>query len=78
MNDKLVLNYGVRYEFTQPPQAGGDQYSDFSPTKPNPAVNNYPGALVFAGDGPGTRGHEQRSSPATTARWRRASASPTA
>ena len=56
INDKLVLNYGLRYEFTQPPHAGGDQYSDFSPTKPNPAVNNYPGALVFAGDGPGREG----------------------
>jgi hypothetical protein len=56
INDKLVLNYGARYEFTQPPVAGGDQYSDFSPTKPNPAVNNYPGALVFAGDGPGREG----------------------
>ena len=56
VNDKLVLNYGVRYEFTQPPVAGGDQYSDFSPTKPNPAVNNYPGALVFAGDGTGREG----------------------
>ena len=56
INDKLVLNYGVRYEFTQPPRAGGDQYSDFSPTKPNPAVNGYPGALVFAGDGPGREG----------------------
>ena len=51
-----MLNYGVRYEFTQPPRAGGDQYSDFSPTKPNPAVNNYPGALIFAGDGPGREG----------------------
>jgi len=56
VNDKLVLNYGARYEFTRPPKAGGDQYSDFSPTKPNPAVNNYPGALVFAGDGPGREG----------------------
>ncbi|MGH9386427.1 MAG: carboxypeptidase regulatory-like domain-containing protein [Vicinamibacterales bacterium] len=56
MTDKLVVNYGVRYEFTKPPVAGGDQYSDFSPTKPNPAVNNYPGALVFAGDGPGREG----------------------
>ena len=56
LNDKLVLNYGLRYEFTQPPVAGGDQYSDFSPTKPNPAVNDYPGALVFAGDGAGREG----------------------
>ena len=37
MNDKFVLNYGVRYEFTRPPVAGGDQYSEFDPTKPNPA-----------------------------------------
>ena len=56
INDKLVLNYGARYEFTNPPRAGGDQYSDFSPTKPNPAVNDFPGALVFAGDGPGREG----------------------
>jgi hypothetical protein len=56
VNDKLVLNYGVRYEFTRPPVAGGDQYSDFDPTKPNPAVNNYPGALVFAGEGAGREG----------------------
>jgi hypothetical protein len=56
INDKVVVNYGARYEFTKPPRAGGDQYSDFSPTKPNPAVNGYPGALVFAGDGPGREG----------------------
>ncbi len=53
---KLVVNYGVRYEFTLPPIAGNDQYSDFSPTTPNPAVNNYPGALIFAGTGPGRQG----------------------
>jgi hypothetical protein len=53
---KLTLNLGLRYEFTQPPVAGDDQYSDFSPTTPNPAANNYPGALIFAGDGPGRQG----------------------
>jgi hypothetical protein len=56
VTDKLVINYGLRYEFTKPPHAGGDQYSDLSPDKPNPAVNNFPGALVFAGDGPGREG----------------------
>jgi hypothetical protein len=56
VNGKLVINYGLRYEFTVPPRAGGDQYSDLSPTKPNPAVNDYPGALIFAGDGPGREG----------------------
>jgi len=52
----LMLNFGVRHEFTLPPVSGGDQYSDFSPTTPNPAVNNYPGALIFAGTGPGRTG----------------------
>ena len=56
MNDKFVMNYGVRYEFTRPPVAGGDQYSELDPTKPNPAVNGYPGALIFAGEGEGREG----------------------
>jgi hypothetical protein len=56
LSRKLTINFGMRYEFTLPPIAGGDQYSDFSPTTPNPAVNNYPGALIFAGDGPGRQG----------------------
>ena len=56
LNNKLVINYGVRYEFTVPPVAGGDQYSELDPTKPNPSVNNYPGALMFAGDGEGREG----------------------
>ena len=56
MNDKFVLNYGVRYEFTRPPVAGGDQYSELDPTKPNPGANGYPGALIFAGEGEGREG----------------------
>ena len=53
---RLTVNFGLRYEFTLPPVAGDDQYEDFSPTTPNPAVNNYPGALIFAGTGPGRQG----------------------
>jgi hypothetical protein len=56
VNKKLTVNLGLRYEFTGPPYDVGDQYSNFSPTTPNPAVNNYPGALVFAGFGPGREG----------------------
>ena len=53
---KLTLNYGLRYEFTQPPTSGSDEYSDFEPTRPNPGADGYPGALVFAGFGPGREG----------------------
>jgi hypothetical protein len=56
ITNKLVLNYGARYEFTAPPREGEDRYTDFSPNEPNPKVNNYPGALIFAGEGPGRQG----------------------
>jgi hypothetical protein len=51
---RLTVNLGLRYEFTLPPVSmNDDQYSDFTPDRPNPKVNNYPGALRFAGFGPG-------------------------
>jgi hypothetical protein len=53
---KLTMNIGLRYEFTTPPVEDNDHYSDFTPTKPNPAVNNFPGALRFAGSGAGQTG----------------------
>ena len=53
INRRLTLNIGLRYEFTKPPVEADNQYSDFTPDRPNPGVNNYPGALRFAGNGPG-------------------------
>jgi hypothetical protein len=54
LSRRLTLNFGLRYEFTKPPvENEGDKYADFTPDRPNPAVNNYPGALRFAGFGPG-------------------------
>lgn len=53
LNRRLTVNLGVRYDFTLPPVSMSDEYSDFTPDRPNPKVNNYPGALRFAGFGPG-------------------------
>ncbi len=50
---KLTLNLGIRYDVTLPPTNRKDEYSDFNPTRPNPRADNYPGALWFAGFGPG-------------------------
>jgi hypothetical protein len=50
---KLTLNLGLRYDFTLPPTNEKDEYSDFNPTRPNPGADGYPGALWFAGFGPG-------------------------
>lgn len=50
---KLILNLGIRYDFTLPPTNKKDEYSDFNPTRPNPGADGYLGALWFAGFGPG-------------------------
>ena len=50
---KLMLNLGLRYDFTQPPTNKKDEYSDFNPARPNAAAGGIPGALWFAGFGQG-------------------------
>lgn len=49
----LTINLGLRYDLTLPPRSKNDQYSDFNPTRPNPAAGGIPGALWFAGFGEG-------------------------
>ena len=49
VNNKLVLNLGVRYDVNLPPTGLNDRWSDFGPTTPNPAAGNIPGAVLFAG-----------------------------
>lgn len=51
---KLSLSLGLRWENNSPPFDKFDRFANFSPTTPNPAAGNVPGALVFAGEGPGT------------------------
>ncbi|MCU1328223.1 MAG: hypothetical protein JWN34_3593, partial [Bryobacterales bacterium] len=53
---KLMINFGLRYDVTMPPTNANDEYSDFDPTRPNPAAGNIPGALWFAGNGAGREG----------------------
>lgn len=50
---RLAVNFGVRYDVTLPPTNLKDEYSDFNPTRPNPGADGRPGALWFAGFGPG-------------------------
>ncbi len=53
INRKLVVNYGLRFDVTQPPVNALDEYSDFNPDRPNPGAGGRLGALWFAGFGPG-------------------------
>ncbi|HVW85329.1 MAG TPA: hypothetical protein VHB50_11645, partial [Bryobacteraceae bacterium] len=53
---KLVLNLGIRWDGTLPPTGLEDRWADFSPTTPNPGAGGIPGAVLFAGSGPGRVG----------------------
>jgi len=53
VSTRLTLNLGLRYEFHLPPLTAGDMYSEFDPLLPNPGAGGLPGAMRFAGFGPG-------------------------
>ena len=53
LTSKLTLNYGVRYEFTLPPLEQTDKWSNLDLSLANTRADNLPGALRFAGFGPG-------------------------
>jgi len=60
VNNKLTVNYGVRYEYTPPTWEGHfpDGYSNFNPDLPNPAAGGHLGASEFAGEGAGRTGEK--------------------
>ncbi|MEJ7605271.1 MAG: hypothetical protein WKF37_03165 [Bryobacteraceae bacterium] len=53
---KLTMNYGLRWEAQTPWYEVAGRVSEMDPTLPNPAAGGRPGALIFAGDGPGRVG----------------------
>lgn len=56
VTNRLILNLGFRFEWQPPAVEAHDRMSIVSLTAPNPAANNHPGALVFAGSGPSGNG----------------------
>ena len=52
LRPNLSLNLGLRYDIMKPYTELYDRWSFMDATMPNPAVGGYPGAIVFAGDGP--------------------------
>jgi Carboxypeptidase regulatory-like domain len=47
---RFTLNLGVRHDIWLPYVESKNHFTYFDPLAPNPAVNNYPGALRFGGD----------------------------
>ncbi len=53
----LTLNYGLRWDVDVPRREAHGDTSNISLSAPNPAAGGLPGALVFAGKGPGRNGN---------------------
>ena len=59
IRSNLTLTYGLRWEYSSPITHRNNFISNFDPTLPNPGAGNIPGALEFAGFGPGKAGVKQ-------------------
>ena len=59
LSPKLTLNIGMRWDLFTPMREVNNVYSIMDPKLPNPAANGFPGAIVFAGTGPGRAGKER-------------------
>ena len=53
---KFTLNIGLRYEIPVPKTERNRRNSNLCLTCPNPAAGGLPGAMIFAGSGPGRSG----------------------
>jgi hypothetical protein len=60
---KLSMTIGLRYDYMFPRTEAHDRYSTFSPTTPNPGASGIPGAMLFAGTGPGRTGSRTFETP---------------
>ncbi|MGH9370224.1 MAG: carboxypeptidase-like regulatory domain-containing protein, partial [Vicinamibacterales bacterium] len=63
VSDRLTLTLGLRLDYQAARTESDDQYSTFDPNTPNPAAGNLPGALIFAGSGPGRSGRRTFENP---------------
>jgi hypothetical protein len=59
VTSRLTLNLGLRWDLYLPITEVNDNYSIMDPTVPNPAAGGRPGALIFAGEGPGRTGRDR-------------------
>jgi Carboxypeptidase regulatory-like domain/TonB dependent receptor-like, beta-barrel len=53
VNDKLTVDYGLRWDYFSPSSEKFDRLSFFDPVGANPGAGGRPGRLAFAGDGYG-------------------------
>jgi hypothetical protein len=60
---RLTLTLGLRFDYQFARTETQDRYSSFDPNTPNPGAGGLPGALLFAGKGPGRTGQRTFEQP---------------
>jgi TonB dependent receptor-like, beta-barrel len=63
VSNRLTLTLGLRLDYQKARTESDDQYSTFDPATPNPAAGGLPGAMIFAGSGPGRSGRRTFEKP---------------
>jgi hypothetical protein len=63
VTSKLTVNIGLRFDYQTSIVEKYDRISSFDPTVPNPGAGGLPGAMVFAGTGPGLVGRRTFGDP---------------
>jgi len=56
VTNRLTLTLGLRFDYQTPWHERYNRLSTFDPTAPNPGAGGRPGAMIFAGTGPGLAG----------------------
>jgi hypothetical protein len=56
VTSRLTLTLGLRWDYQLPRFERYDRYSTFDASTPNPGAGGIPGAIIFAGSGPGRTG----------------------
>lgn len=60
VNDKLTIDYGLRWDYYSPSSEKYDRFSFFDQVGANPGAGGRPGRLAFAGDGYGPASYGAR------------------
>jgi hypothetical protein len=63
VGSNLTLTAGLRLDYQAARTELNDQYSTFDANTPNPGAGNLPGALIYAGTGPGRTGSRTFENP---------------
>jgi hypothetical protein len=63
VSNRLTLTLGLRWDYQSARTEMNNKYSTFDPNTPNPGAGGLPGAMIFAGSGPGRAGRRTFEDP---------------